>query len=142
MGIGSVAVPALVNILRDVDAHLGVRAQVATALGAMGSVAESAVSALIDALQDPNSYVCYRATLALGQMGAAAAAAIPTLVRDLGDPRHTVRHTAAVALEQVGPVAMSALPVLDEMRRHDENYEVRHQATRAMRFIIGEGQDQ
>ena len=63
-----------------------VRAQVAEALGQIGSSAASAIPQLTLRLKDTDPLVRRKTVLALGQMGNAAKPAIPSLVPLLKDP--------------------------------------------------------
>ncbi len=82
--MGEVAVPALIEALRDPDTM--VRVQAARSLARMGPTGSDAVPALIEALHDPDDLVREHAARALGQMGPAASEAIPHLIELLKQP--------------------------------------------------------
>ena len=85
--MGEAAVPMLVEKLRyenpDLKRQATVRRQAAEVLARIGPRAESAVPALIKALDDSATGVRKSAALALGQIGPAAADAAPALLRTM-----------------------------------------------------------
>lgn len=81
--IGSPAVPALVDSLRDQDPLTRVCA--AKVLARIGPDAKPAVSALVYALRDPNESVRKAAARALGQIGPAAEEAVLPLLEIMRD---------------------------------------------------------
>jgi HEAT repeat protein len=148
--------PGLIGALSDDD--WVVRWSAARALGAVGDPSgDGTVSALANALQDPDSRVCEAASFALEQMGMAAREAVPALgtaattVNDTADPSAckvidaggeeaaqvmlgtgwTVRWTAVRALGVVGADTDAALPPLTTALR-DEEWQVRGVAALAL----------
>ena len=105
---GVIAVPALIDLLRDPDN----RAAAAAVLGDIGPEAEAAVPALARALEDSDDDVRRTSADALGDIGPAAEAAVPALARALDDTDASVRSNAATALGDLGPVARAAVPAL------------------------------
>jgi len=96
----SVAIPSLVEMLKDTD--LTVRAKAAAALWSMGPAARSAVPSLQNALEDPGPDVRMNAAGALGEIGPKAADAAPDLARVLRqDTNANVRACSAVALAKI-----------------------------------------
>jgi HEAT repeat protein len=91
-------------------------------------------AALLDALNDLNWDVRWRAALALPHAGVEARTAVPALTKRLLDPRPQVRHIAASSLGQYGPEARSALPALLEALKDDDDH-VRMDACDAMKRI-------
>jgi HEAT repeat protein len=130
--IGAVAVPALVQALKDEDSL--VRAGAADALGRIGSRAASAVPALVEALRDERMIVRASAAMALKRMGPAAAFAVPALTRALRDDYSLVRRTAAEALGEIGKAAQPATSAIVDATR-DEYMAVREAAELALRRI-------
>ena len=87
MKIGPVAVPALIEALKNEHSEVGVRGGAAYVLGQIGPEAQAAVPALIEALEDKGVsarrrgvYVHRQAASALGRMGPEGRAAFPALV--------------------------------------------------------------
>jgi len=104
VGLGTPAVPALIQALGDSDRN--VRRAAAAALGAIGD--PHAVPALIKALGDRDLYVRRAAAGALGAIGDPQA--VPALIQALGDSYSDVRRVAAGALGELGdPKAVPAL---------------------------------
>jgi len=90
------AVPALINALRDDDAQ--VRSKAAYALGQMRGMAVTGVPALVELLDDSRAYVRRSALWALLKIGRAAKGAVPALPKMLNDPSKSVREAAAVVV--------------------------------------------
>ena len=108
-----IALPALVNALRDDDDYL--REYSAMSLGACGSLAKNAVPALIQTLEDEKEPVRMRAVEALERIGPDAAEAVGPLMEYI--KRHAksyvdVRTPAIQALGAIGPAAKDAVPML------------------------------
>jgi HEAT repeat protein len=102
--LGSNAVPALIDVLRDDDPRI--RQAACTALGQIGDPA--AVPELTKRLWDSASEVRIAACTALGQIGDPAA--VPELTKRLRDSASEVRIAACTALGQIGdPSAVPAL---------------------------------
>jgi hypothetical protein len=99
--LGSQAVPALIDSLRDDDPRI--RQAACTALGQIGNPA--AVSELTKRLQDSVSDVRIAACTALGQIGDPSA--VPALVACLN--QQDISGAAANALVQIGKPAVPAL---------------------------------
>jgi HEAT repeats/HEAT repeat len=95
-GVGAIAVPVLIEALRDADSR--VRRLASTTLGQIGL---AAVPLLIETLRDADSDVRGAAANALGQIGPAAAEAVPLLIEALRDADSRVREAAANALKSI-----------------------------------------
>jgi hypothetical protein len=93
------AVPALVGVLGDANAH--VRERAAEALGTIGPDARDAVAALAAALDDREWTVRSNAAKALGRIGRFAEAALPALRKALADANQSVRQAAGEALANI-----------------------------------------
>lgn len=105
------AVAPLITMLRD-ESHAAHRKEVARILGTFGSVAESAVGALVDVLGDSDPYVRASGAQALGQIGPPATPSVPALGRLLRDPAPSVRQEAIGALVRIDPTGRAALPII------------------------------
>jgi len=79
--IGTAAVPALIEALRNLDPS--VRLKAVEVLGRMGDDAAAAVPDLIKLLDDPDADVRKAATRTLGRIGPAAKSAVPALMQKL-----------------------------------------------------------
>ena len=91
------AAPALAEVVQQ-DKSVRARCEALLALGGIGPDAALALSAILDALRDPDEKVCYSACYALGKIGPAASAAKPALQKKLKDTDPTVTLAAAWAL--------------------------------------------
>jgi hypothetical protein len=89
-------VPALITTLGDADTE--VRQHAGMALAALG---QDAVTALVDALKDPQKERRAGAAYALGQMGFVGREAIPPLLGALKDSETAVKRSAAHALANI-----------------------------------------
>ncbi len=136
------AISALVQALGDTEPRVR-----ATAAMCIGDVARSAfateekpisaIPALIETLQDSDSYVRYCATNALGAFGPDAIEAVPALISLLGDESQMVRMAAIDALEEIGPGAVEAVPALIQALSSDD-VNVQKSAARALVEITGQ----
>jgi HEAT repeat protein len=106
---GRVALPALIRLVRNQAVDPGSAWQAAAALQMLGTLAEPALSVLVDALQSDNEMVVVHAAGALGAIGAAAESAIPDLQKLLAHDRPAIRTHAASALGDLGPTAEGAV---------------------------------
>ncbi len=131
IGLGEIAVPALVNLLRDPDPNH--RALAARTFWGMGARAGSAAPALGEALGDTETPVRVGVAMALDNMGPAAAPAIPALVKALRDSSGEVRQWAARALGSIGAAAESAVPALERAARLDGVHGPAEEAIRKIR---------
>ncbi|MBW4632895.1 MAG: HEAT repeat domain-containing protein [Iphinoe sp. HA4291-MV1] len=129
VSIGSPAVPALIEALKNPDCNIRWRA--AWVLGDMASEANAAVGALAEALQDEDAQVRMYAVLALGEIGASAKPAVPSLMTALQDREEYVRIYAALALKRLGGEAKVAVPSLVHALK-DKNPRVRKNAALAL----------
>lgn len=102
------------------DESAAVRRSTVKTLGRIGPQARAAVPALIEALQDPDSFtVRGYAAEALRRIGPDAKSAVAALIEALQDKSVHVRSQAAYALAHVGPEASAALPELKKMLDKD-----------------------
>jgi HEAT repeat protein len=99
--------PDLIRALRS--ALPADRLRAAKNLGRLGWLAREALSALVAALDDPESKVREAAAQAVGMMGPEA---LPTLTRMLTHPDKYVRRNAVWAMARLGPLAIPALHAL------------------------------
>ena len=127
--IGAPALPALTGALEHkLDA---VRGNAAYALGEIGPPAQSAVSTLIQLLEDPSEEVRRHMVEALGIIGAPPHDVVPALIEALHDLDAQVRFTAALSLTRIGTQAHEAVPAL-KAALTDENRYVRANAVDAL----------
>jgi HEAT repeat protein len=115
--IGEASVPVLVRTLRDGPSENS-REEAAFALELLGPQARSAVSALIEAIQDKDLFVRRRAAKALGRIGPEAKEAVPFLEAALGD-EHNYQHTL-LALEKLEGKGRKLLQTAIREKRHSE----------------------
>ena len=161
--IGSAAVPALVELLRDesetlrrnasyaltaigepaVD-ELGkamhgpdwwTRATAAETIADIGLPAQAAIPALVDGLTDRSEAVRAQAAEALGTTSQMGPTAVPALAVALDDEDVLVRRNAALSLCRIGPHAHEAVPALKKALQ-DENRYVRGKAMHTL-YRIG-----
>jgi lysophospholipase L1-like esterase len=103
------------------DASPGVRAECATALGALRADGRKAAPALFDALADPSEVVRASAARALFRVGTKPDD-VPRLVAALGSPDSYVVAFAAWSLGNLGASARAAVPALVQaLAREDTN---------------------
>jgi HEAT repeat protein len=135
------AVPELIGLLRSKDivrsaqpfpvmllGPVRLADEATKALDAIGTDARAAVTALTEALADPDLTLRDHAAHALGAIGAAAGAAAPALVRALEAPESWVGDNVAAALGRIGEPAVPAL--IEALK--SPNPEVRRRAMRAL----------
>ncbi|AFY53110.1 PBS lyase HEAT-like repeat protein,HEAT repeat protein [Rivularia sp. PCC 7116] len=132
VNIGSPAVSALIEALKNEDSNLRWRA--ASVLSDLGAEAAPAVPALTEALQDDDAQVRLYATIALGNIGEAAKPAVPALMAALQDKEQYVRIYAPSALRKIGVEAKVAVPALVGALQ-DKNAGVRLNAAYALGSI-------
>jgi len=126
---GKIAVPVLVENLRDVNTR--VRRFAAMALADLGPAAADAVEPLAVALKDPEPVVRLHAAGALWRIDQQDAAAVPVLVEALGSNRWDLRLWAAQNFLGTGREAVRAVPALVENLKSDHVY-VRSAAAAAL----------
>ena len=131
--IGPEAVSPLIELLNDSDKY--VRSATANALGRIGPKAQSVVPSLIELLNDSEWIIRMTAAEALGRIGPEAQSVVPTLIELLNDSTRNVRISAVQALGEIGPGAQSAVPFLNELLK-DSDYFVRSEVTRARGRIL------
>src|SRR5262249_33573540 len=110
VGIGPVAIPALLEAAKDSDERA--RLLALDTLGSSGSAAQSAVPPLRGMLKDPSPAVRVRAAGALWQVTGKADDAIPVLIgifEDQKDNASLRRYRADHWLAQIGQPAVLAL---------------------------------
>lgn len=82
---------------------------------------------MVEALDDSDAKVRYRAVIALGRLwsgnesGPEIQAAVPTLIKLLGDNDEYTRKRTIFALRRIGPGARDALPALQAIRGDRNN---------------------
>ncbi len=91
-----------------------VRQEAATALGAVGKKAATAVPKLAAGLDDPDPEVRSALLSALAAIGPEAAEALPAVIKSLADPAYPVRYSASFAVGKIGPAAKVTAPVLEQ----------------------------
>jgi HEAT repeat protein len=111
------AVPSLVESLKDKNDV--VRAEVISALGAIGPPAREAVPKIIALLKDPSALIRRTAASALWWIDGQAEVAVPILIEGLEDNSADVvdRQTCIHVLGEIGAKAKAAVPALIVMLR-------------------------
>jgi HEAT repeat protein len=93
------------------------------------------VSHWVAAIHDPDPHVRKQAVFKLGNVGPADPAALPAVTEALKDTDVAVRRAAILALLKFGSDAKTAIPILDDMRQHDRDNQVRSDAAKALEKI-------
>ena len=124
--MGSAAVPALIQLLKDQNSE--VRSQATEALGKVGSATVDQVPDLIQLLKDENSEVRLNASKALREIGIEA---VPALIQLLNDDSNEVRSQANRSLREIGPATVDQAPALIQLLE-DEHHYVRLNAAKAL----------
>ena len=140
MGIGSPAVPDLINLADH--SNDSVRSCAMETLGDIGTTASSAVPEIIRTLKDESKEVRSKAAESLGIISSADSAsdsnhrsvAISALSEALTDSDDRVRQNASMALCRVAPQSDTPVPAL-KTALTDENRYVRGNATHVLRRI-------
>ena len=109
---GKVAVPRLVEALRDKGKGRNIRLQAMLALGSLGSYAKEAVPTLMEVTQDEDQHIAFRAIAMLADIGSPPKDAVPRLIDVVSDKESDVRAYAIHALGRIGPGASDAVPAL------------------------------
>ncbi len=129
-GIGSAAVPLLIEALHERDADA--RRNAAAALGGIQPKPREAVSVLASTLKDKEPLVRQASANALAQIGPEAQAAVSSLVEALRDENVEVRRSSASALGQIGYGTQDVVFALSGVLSKDENAGVRSSAASAL----------
>jgi len=116
----------LAGQLRSPDPYL--RGSAARGLDELAPVDETAVPALLEALNDKEYGVRALAAEALGRTGASV---VPRLIEVVRNGKGEARHNAASALARIGPEARSAVPALLEAL-HGNDADLRRESIRAL----------
>lgn len=110
------------------------RTVAADALGIIGN--QTAIAALIDALNANDAFVRASAAKALGEIGPRAKAAVGSLQKLLLQEAYgSVRQEAIIALGKIGPAAKAALPDLVGVAKFDDDVFLSDLATDAIEKI-------
>jgi serine/threonine protein kinase len=122
--IGKESVPYLAELLQN--EKIQIRRRAVRILAEIGSQAESAIPALIEALNDndPQGNVRWYAVITIGEIGIAAKEAIPALIKLLKDSKSGIRAWALYALGRMGTLAKEAIPFIREMLPDEESNNV------------------
>ena len=110
------------------------RMHAAFALGELGQADEESVSAVAEAVTDPEVVVRRSAVEALGLLKEPVEIILPALEEGLRDADDQARFTAALSLQRLGPNAEPAVPALQAALR-DENRYVRANSVDALRRV-------
>lgn len=128
------AIPVLVEALTS--SNVSVRRWAAATLGKIGGPrVQSAVPALLTAVNDDDEGVAVHVGEALSCAGDGARAALPRLVRLLRSGNPDIRKGAADTLARFGPVARSAAPVL-LAAMDDDVASVQDSAAKALAVVV------
>ena len=119
--IGRAAIPTLMDLLKDKDAKVRMRA--VGCLGEFGPRAWPAVAALTELLKDKNGEVRNAATNVLvTKLRREAKPAVPIIVESLTDEDWKVRYWTGRNLSQIGPHAKAAIPALTAALKDEHPY--------------------
>ncbi|KST63824.1 HEAT repeat domain-containing protein [Mastigocoleus testarum] len=130
-GLGSSAVPDLMNALQDKDP--AIRKSAAIALGKIGKDANAAVPALKKVLDDKDFQVRSSAMQALSSIDRKVI--VPFLISELSTGEAWERYSATHALRTFGKEAVAAVPALIKTIKEDEDSWVRTSAASALGTI-------
>ncbi|MGE5192969.1 MAG: HEAT repeat domain-containing protein [Deltaproteobacteria bacterium] len=128
---GSVAVPALIELVKGHAANPEPAWEAAGALGFMGPAAQPAAGSLTEALSSRHEKVVIYAAGALGAIGPEAKGAVAALRKLLASPNPSIRVHVANALGNLGPAAESAVGDLTKALK-DPNEDMRREAASAL----------
>jgi HEAT repeat protein len=98
----------------------------------MGSGSEMVVTALINAIDDPNRFVREKSILALGDIGSAASTSIPKLISLLKNPNDFARSAVITSLGNFGAAAQAAIPDLASIATNDFNSSMRQNSVETL----------
>lgn len=139
---GALAVPALIDALKDPNA--GTRIKAARILATFGELGAGAVAGLTAALKDKEPEVRLAAAKGLWNVSKQADLAVPVLINlleekrrpdpDGGEARRMFLQTVIEALWRIGPPASAAVPALVEKSK-DKNRLVSESARDALKKI-------
>lgn len=114
--LGSPAIPALIECLRDAKAHRFYAA--AAAIATMSADVSAAAPVLISQLPQTSGQMKWICLMALSKTGAAAKPAIPQMIAATHDMNFHTQTAACDALAGLGHAARPAVPRLIELLRH------------------------
>ncbi|MGA8163480.1 MAG: HEAT repeat domain-containing protein [Waddliaceae bacterium] len=117
--IGSAAVPALIEALKNLEESCSERIE-----KALGKIGADAVPALIEVLQDPTPFLKLRALKALKNMRLEAREAIPALIEALENSTLDVKLCIVEMLKEIGlgSEAREAVPALIEALKNADGW--------------------
>ena len=133
-GMGPVALSALLGIVTNTNATIGLRRHAISTLERAGTNAIPAVPAIIFCLDDPDLEIKVAAMDVLRKLILKSPAAFSAVTNKLGDPELCIRLRAFRALVDYGPDARPAIPALI-LQLDDENPRVRRFVTNALHAI-------
>ena len=120
------------------NAH-GTNPTAGAAARALSTMGETAVPALLEALQDDHWWIRAMAADVLARMGTAADAAVPDLVSRVSDDHWWVRRNALEALRSMGEISEDTMPTVVRAVK-DPDYRVRRNAALVL-CNVGEAGD-
>jgi HEAT repeat protein len=107
--LGSVAIPALIQVVKNCHKNRHMCIGATEALGNMGAINKAPIPNLIQMLKDKNEGVRRNSAKTLGKRGATAKAAIPALIETLKDKDARVRRNAIKTLGKMGAESKEAV---------------------------------
>jgi HEAT repeat protein len=128
---GRIALPALIELVKNWGKDGESAWQAAAALQMLGSQAAPAVPVLVSALSSGNERIVDQAAGALGAIGAPARSAVPPLRHLLSHKGASVRMHAASALGDIGAASAAAVDALTSLLK-DPDEGVRREAAEAL----------
>ncbi len=133
--LSAIGRPSVIPLQNALDAdQTEKRADAATILGDLGTIASSAGKKLCEIYNDDDEIVRRRYVEALGTIKSNSPNVIPTLISALRDEQESVRQAAVMAICRIGTSATKAIPALKEVIE-DSNRYVRADALHALRRI-------
>jgi HEAT repeat protein len=135
--LARIAVPKLMEILKDKQAGEDLRWSAAIAFGYVGPDAAPAIPLLLKVLRTESPNLRNGAANALGDIGRNEKEVVPALIQALKhrDPR--VSGAAAGALGRIGKEPSSSIPALVEMLRDNERYQGSNDPRECALYALG-----
>lgn len=129
-----VAIPALVEAVKDTDNYVKKRA--VQAIADIGKPTEVVIATLLETLKDSDEEIRQISLEGIGNLGPKAAKAVPHLIISLKDESMLIRLYSAQALGKIGKAAKAAIPTLTSIvNQEDEDSFVKFHARTAIKQI-------
>jgi HEAT repeat protein len=121
--IGSLAVPALIQILKDTKSSDNLRLNTIITLEGIGPEAKVAVPVLLETIEDKSFPIRQASVFALGIIDPTDEKVISALINALHDKNESVSEYALLSLRKCGPKAVPALGKL--LKQNDSNLQIK-----------------